>query len=345
MSTRIEWTDETWNPTRGCTKVSAGCQHCYAMRQAHRQSGPGGGYEGLTKLTSHGPEWTGAIRLVPEALDLPLRWRKPRRVFVDSMSDLFHAAVPDEFIDRVFAVMASAHWHTFQVLTKRPERMARHLAWLSHYPKGDRNQRPVRTLANVWLGVSVENQAAADERLPWLLQTPAAVRFLSCEPLLSAIDLSRWLTFRSDGAVLCRECCWGDRCEVPRHRHRTDCSVCGDSGAIPRISWLIAGGESGPGARPMLPDWVRSLRDQCQAARVPFFFKQWGSHRPLEGAQIALVGRTNVIGLTTEGRQLGAGEPINDPANPVTLMLRVAKHFAGRELDGRTWDEYPAVPT
>lgn len=174
MSThsKIEWTDRTWNPIRGCSLVSPGCTNCYAMRQVHRFDHPGGPYEGLTRMTEHGPVWTGKVRVVEEALAEPPSWRKPCRVFVNSMSDLFHEGVPAEFIDRVFAVMQLARRHTFQILTKQPHRMALH-----------------RPPANVWLGVSVENQATADERIPLLLQTPAAVRFLSVEPLLEAVDL------------------------------------------------------------------------------------------------------------------------------------------------------------
>ena len=232
--TKIEWTDTTWNPVRGCSIVSAGCTNCYAMKQAHRFSGPGGPYEGLTTVTRGGPVWTGDVRIVPELLDAPLRWRKPRRVFVNSMSDLFHDAIPDTFIDRVFAVMAMSDQHRFQILTKRPERMQRYLT-----SRGD------RPLANVWLGVSIENQATADERIPLLLQTLAAVRFVSCEPLLGPIEL-------------------------PAHDQSMGQSYS-------PLDWVIVGGESGPGARPCDVRWIRSVVGHCKATRVPVFVKQLGA--------------------------------------------------------------------
>jgi protein gp37 len=221
----IEWTDRTWNPTRGCTRVSEGCRNCYAERQAIRQSGPGGGYEGLVASHEGGPRWTGKVRFVAEKLAEPLRWKKPARVFVNSMSDLFHEGLSNEEIAAVFAVMALAPQHTFQVLTKRPARVLAWFAWASSRPAHDGvgqggTLHPFQVLAdasgglvtvgalyaqrgggpapwplpNVWLGVSVENQKAADERIPLLLQTPAAVRFLSVEPMLGPVDLSRWLS-------------------------------------------------------------------------------------------------------------------------------------------------------
>ena len=249
-STSIEWTEETWNPVTGCTKVSPGCQHCYAERFSERFRGvPGHPYETGFDVT-----------LRPERLAKPLGWKKPRRVFVNSMSDLFHEDVPDEFIDRVFVVMSMTGRHTFQVLTKRAERMRDYCSspatvgrivtdsvevldgidvkWtLSHHEDGFRGIR----WPNVWLGVSVEDQKRADERIPLLLETPAAVRFVSAEPLLGPVDFGE---------------------------------------ALDQIDWVIVGGESGPGARPMNPDWVRSIRDQCQFVEVPFFFKQWGGRTP-----------------------------------------------------------------
>jgi len=243
---RIEWTDVTWNPTRGCSRVSPGCEHCYAERQAHRMNHPGGAYEGLTRMTARGPAWTGDVRLVKDQLDAPLRWKKPRMVFVDSMSDLFHSHLSGGQIVEVFSAMAAAPRHTYQILTKRPRRMA---VWSKIYED--------LIGPHLWFGASVEDQERADERIPWLGVTPTAVRFLSCEPLLGPLELDL------DG-----------------------------------ISWVIVGGESGPGARPMDGAWVRSIRDQCVRESVPFFFKQWGG---------------------------------------------VRKKATGRELDGRTWDEMPAV--
>ena len=208
----IEWTEMTWNPVTGCSKVSQGCKHCYAERMAHRLE-----RIGLDRYR-HGF----AVTLQPDLLDEPLRWRKPRVVFVNSMSDLFHEDVPDDYIRRVFATMQRASHHTFQVLTKRSARLLALAPTLPWSP-------------NVWMGVSVED-ARVIERVHHLARVPAAVRFLSCEPLLGPLD------------------------DLP----------------LAGIGWLIVGGESGPGARPMAPAWAESLRDQCQHQGVAFFFKQWG---------------------------------------------------------------------
>jgi protein gp37 len=285
----IEWTDATWNPVRGCSRVSTGCERCYAEGQAARFAGPGRPFEGLAEFTPRGPRWTGKIRLVEDALELPLHWRKPRRVFVNSMSDLFHEDVPDEFIAAVFGVMASSPQHTFQILTKRAGRLRRWLAWLEQmaervaavfdedpltwrrahvlraaalrqgaHPKasaGDLEERGW-PLPNVWLGVSVEDQRAADERIPHLLATPAAVRFLSCEPLLGPVDLGDALS--REGAPL-------------------DHGGASAEQEVPAIDWVIVGGESGYRARPLEVEWVRSIVEQCRAAGVPAFVKQLGS--------------------------------------------------------------------
>ncbi len=223
----IEWTDATWNPVTGCTKVSPGCKHCYAERLALR----------LRAMGSVRYRNGFAVTLHPDQLTLPLRWRQPKRIFVNSMSDLFHEAIPDDFIRRAFHVMRQAHWHTFQVLTKRSERLAklgRNLPWP----------------ANVWQGVSVET-ARYTWRITHLRQVPATVRFLSVEPLLGPI-----LALPLEG-----------------------------------IHWVIAGGESGGGRRQMAPEWARQIRDQCLAAGVPFFFKQWGGRTPKSLGRV-LDGRT-----------------------------------------------------
>ena len=241
--TGIEWTDAVWNPVTGCTKVSAGCKNCYAERDFHRPY-PG---RDFTDVRCH-----------PERLDWPLHRRKPLRIFVNSMSDLFHEQVSSEFIDQVLIVMASARRHTFQILTKRANRMLECL----HNPAmggyiwdlANRKHGPFMgdlwPLPNVWLGVSVEDQKTADERVPLLLQTPAAVRFVSYEPALGLVDFER------GGFSLLSPC------KSPTGK------------SWPGLDWVIAGGESGPGARPSHPDWFRSVRDQCQAAGVPFFMKQ-----------------------------------------------------------------------
>jgi protein gp37 len=229
---RIEWTDATWNPVRGCTKISPGCAHCYAETFAERFRGvPGHPYEQGFDL-----------RLVPEKLPDPLRWTRPRMVFVNSMSDLFHEGVPDEYILKVAHVMQVAGWHTFQVLTKRATRLRELL---------NTKLRFAAALPNVWWGVSVENRRHGLPRIDQLRQAPAAVRFLSIEPLLE--DLA---TLNLKG-----------------------------------IHWVIVGGESGHGARPMQPAWVRAIRDQCRAAKVPFFFKQWGGVRKSQAGR-ELDGRT-----------------------------------------------------
>jgi protein gp37 len=293
--TEISWADETWNPVRGCSRVSEGCRHCYAETTAARFSGPGQPYEGLVKVVTkekvlrrdfangsvelrkhetREARWTGAVRFIASALSEPLRRKKPTRYFVNSMSDLFHDGFSNEQIAAVFGVMAACPQHTFMVLTKRPQRMREWFEWvaktgaatatadpgnpwwsaltcireaaalLGHVPGAGGATWP---LLNVWIGVSVENQAAADERIPLLLQTPAAVRFLSCEPLLGPVRLHEWLG-REHGLA--------------------------QIGAPRGLSLAIVGCESGHGARPCEVEWLRSLRDQCTAAGVAFWLKQ-----------------------------------------------------------------------
>jgi len=324
---KIEWTDATWNPLRGCSKVSEGCRNCYAARVAARFSGEGQPYEGLAEMTPHGPRWTGKVQYVMNALNQPLKWRKPRRIFVNSMSDLFHEAVPDWFIFEVFDVMYRARWHTFQILTKRPERMWEWVTWYYEKSGIERDVYP-----NVWLGVSVENQRVADERIPLLLQTPAAVRFLSMEPLLGPVDLTNYLPYQYQATDE-----WGAF---------TDLYV--QTG----VDWVIVGGESGPGARPMHPDWVRSIRDQCQAAGVAFHFKQWGEWSTgrrmseIEIPSILSEARDGIIAATTIDPPRESGETryvCVDTEGRAFEMVRVGKKSAGRLLDGRTWDEFPEV--
>ncbi len=321
----IEWTEATWNPLTGCTHVSEGCDNCYAAREASGRLKNHPAYKGLAK----DGKFTGEVRLLPERLEEPLRWRKPRLVFVNSMSDLFNDDVPDEFIAQVFARMWWSPRHTFQVLTKRPARMARVVPRIEERLR-EREQDlagmidpslldyPVPfpwPLPNVWLGTSVENQKWADVRIPHLLKTPAAVRFLSCEPLLGPVDLT---------AV------GGGHLDALRGDARTGDGTIYAGG--PGIDWVIVGGESGPGARPMHPDWARSLRDQSVAAGVPFFFKQHGEwiaeERP--GVQVDLAALAPNQAVTS-----GNGHDSH------TLYTRVGKKAAGRKLDGRTWDEMP----
>lgn len=299
--TEISWTDATWNPVVGCSRVSAGCEHCYAERFAHRFSGPGGRYEGLTVLGKKGPRWTGKVRLVPEQLDRPLRWKRPRRIFVNSMSDLFHEELTNEDIAAVFGVMAAAPQHVFQVLTKRPERMVRwfeaqasrvgidhwaarcvgmaayritggrtkdFLSWVDRlweYRTREETRR-LWPLPNVWLGVSVEDQKTADERIPLLLETPAAVRWVSYEPALGPVDFTRLTLLRPVGLA---PGAWLNA--LTGH-------VRGPDDLWPaHLDWIVVGGESGPGARPFDVSWARSVVQQCKAANVPAFIKQLGA--------------------------------------------------------------------
>ena len=291
--TAIQWTDRTWNPVVGCRKVSEGCRHCYAEKMANRLAGMARADEAagrnagrkshyLPVINERG-KWNGTVQLVPEALADPLRWRKPSMVFVGSMSDPFHEDVPFDFIDRVFAIMALCPQHTFQVLTKRPERMAEYLAvpWdersletgldaiVLQRKYGDPPWQPdakLWPLPNVWLGTSVEDQATADLRIPHLIQCPAAVRFLSCEPLLGPVDL---LIDGECSGWACRE---------------FGCTGCPgeDAAWTSLLDWIIIGGESGHSARPCDVMWITELVRQCREASVPAFVKQLGS-RPMLG--------------------------------------------------------------
>jgi protein gp37 len=252
MST-IQWTDETWNPTVGCSRVSPGCDNCYAIRVAAREM-----QDAHRGLTADG-DWTGEVRCLPDRLVTPLRWRKPRRVFVDSMSDLFHPDVPSDFIAEVYGVMTLADQHTFQVLTKRPQAMARFMQSERDHAKsvGIDTWRPP---PNIWLGTSVENQRYADLRIPHLLATPAAVRFLSVEPMLGPVSLVDWFWEVDEDET------------TARAEHGTAfVRATGD------IDWVIIGGESGPGARPVDIEWVEQLVAECHAAGVAVFVKQLGS--------------------------------------------------------------------
>jgi protein gp37 len=407
-NTSIEWTDSTWNPIRGCSRVSEGCRHCYAEKVAYRFSGPGQPYEGLVRINAAGerqPQWNGQIQFAENHLLDALRWNpivdhdptcdyyladrkqirncgcptRARRIFVNSMSDLFHENVTDVMLDRIFAVMALCPQHTFQVLTKRPERMLAYLSApgrrsdvmaesgdlafdvqsLKKYPRSmfPKNAEVVYDLGangdecgcrvtsawplhNVQLGVSVEDQPTADVRIPLLLQTPASVRFISAEPLLGALDIRPYLLADPERPNWSR---------------------------LNRLHWAIVGGESGPGARPMHPDWARGLRDQCVGAGVPFLFKQWGEWKPISempeseyeklyvsnkkapeeweqadydethGRRCTVpVGYMNFVGETG----LERGFQSIDGHGGMTFF-RVGKKAAGRLLDGREWNEMP----
>lgn len=343
---KIEWTDATWNPVRGCSRVSEGCRNCYAERLAARFSGPGLWAEGLAENTPGGPRWTGRVELAPAAkLAEPLHWRKARRVFVNSTSDLFHEGLSNEEIAAVFGVMAACPQHTFQVLTKRPERMREWFRWVA----GGRGSPPALRcvdlagnplgaaingacmywpLPNVWLGVSVEDQATADERIPLLLDTPAAVRFVSAEPLLGPLDLSPWLMARDERDRRQGAAYWA----FTRSARAKPPSLADPAAYAPSLDWVITGGESGPGARPMHPDWARGLRDQCAAADVSFFMKQWGQWAPWDDDNWSLPAGYDDVAADESAWRLGG-----------VSFLGVGKKAAGRLLDGREHNASPAV--
>jgi protein gp37 len=281
--TSIEWTDYNWNFLRGCSRVSEGCRNCYAEGIAARFSGPGMAYEGLAKMVNHDARWTGEISFHEDILIQALRWKQPRRVFVNSMSDLFHDKVSDEILNKAFAVMALTPQHTYQILTKRPERMREYLSG-SNLVGGTEGRRwrvdqaicefdnfhsvngwaPDWPLRNVWLGVSVEDQKTADERIPWLLQTPAAVRWISAEPLLGPIDI-----IQSFPALGCSN--YFDKDEETGE-------ILADGAGLADINWIVVGGESGHGARPLHTSWLHSLIRQFRGADIPIFVKQLGSN-------------------------------------------------------------------
>lgn len=314
-TSKIEWTNATWNPLAGCTRASEGCDNCYAAQMALRLEAmakadiaagkdPGGKakYIGIATKNGRGvPAFNGTINLDVDELQRPYTWKKPRMIFVNSMSDLFHKDVPEWFIFAAFNAMAENHRHTFQVLTKRPDRAAQ---LLSRYSTG--------TPPNVWIGTSVENQEQADKRIPALLTIPAAVRFLSMEPLLGAVSVEIIDGVFYDGGM-----------PFPWQRLEN-----------PGINWIIVGGESGPNARPMHPDWARRIQVECQRAGVPFFFKQWGEWLP--GGQ---GGDMKFQAMPGEAMRpwIANGDS--------TQFYKIGKHAAGRLLDGREWDEFPQLVT
>jgi protein gp37 len=284
--TSIEWTDASWNPIVGCTEISPGCANCYAARLAATRLRNLADYKGLATIPP--ARWTGEVRFLGDRLNEPLHWIKPRRIFVCDMADLFHEAVQAEWIEKIFYVMLKAPHHTFQVLTKRPERMQKFISKEWRYGTGTRTFLP-----NVWAGTSVENRHFKT-RIEWLRATPARIRFLSLEPLLHDLGL---VDLRG-------------------------------------IDWVIVGGESGPGARPMHPDWVRSLRDQCQARGVAFFFKQWGEWIHISQIEQALTPKEiDALSLNTRCRE-----------NDQDIFFQIGKKRSGRLLDGREWSEFPDGP-
>lgn len=385
----IEWTDKSWNPVVGCSKVSDGCKHCYALSMAHRNaSNPKTPhYHGTTERRSGKTVWTGKIGVAPDRIwEEPLRRKKPTTWFVNSMGDLFHPNVPDALIDRVFAVMALCPQHRFQVLTKHPERMREWFSerwqasrfdqgtgrdtrvrevieeminpifggWADRYADTENNDHWTDEgqcialqfdwpLSNVWLGVSVEDQARADERIPILLDTPASVRFVSCEPLLGPVDLCAVATSKRLEALQGYD---NDGEDYTFNALSSDdfYSLIGANGEIvdtvdgeyrSALDWVIVGGESGPAARPMHPDWARELRDQCSTAGVPFFFKQWGAWTP-----DIHMGRHTCL-VHPDGLVCDEHPHRPDWPDAQAQMFQVGKAKSGRLLDGVTYDGMP----
>lgn len=359
--TLIEWARHpvtglgaTWNITTGCDLVSPGCTNCYAMKLAGTRLRNHESRQGLTIPSKAGPVWNGEVRYNEFWLTLPLTWKKPRGIFVSAHGDLFAEGITDDQLDRIFAVMALCPQHVFYVLTKRPERMRDYIAAIVDTYHASPNSMDKRfgeicvdltnspcasgafedrgwPLRNVWLGVSVEDQKRADERIPVLLDTPAAIRFISAEPLLGAIRIV--------------DAMWAGDTPPTENLHAS-------------LDWVIAGGESGPNARPSHPDWFRDLRDQCAEAGTAFFFKQWGvwheaatELRELDGSHLqvdadsyegeeifdAAIDRL----IAADGRTF---TPATLPPDTLARLIeRIGKKAAGRQLDGRTHDEFPEV--
>lgn len=345
-NTKIEWTDATWNPIIGCRRVDGGCRNCYAEVMAARFSDEGQWGHGLATRVKGADgatqyRWTGATRFIDHALEMPLRWRKPRKIFVCSTSDLFGEFVPDEWIDKVFAVMALAPHHTFQVLTKRPERARAYMtrqfvreaiairadAMSDGHPSSDVKIWP---LPNVWLGTSISDQASANLRIPELLATPAAVRFISAEPLLGPVKLDDLIV--DDGGP-------GEWHVDALDNEGVDPADDPDFGGN-TIDWVICGGESGQHASPMHPQWARSLRDQCAAAGTAYFFKQWGEWADLSDHE----GRRDWFLMSHDGDvDIPDGRWPDETIGEVSIV-RVGKKAAGALLDGREHKEFPDVP-
>lgn len=408
--TKIEWTDATWNPVTGCSVVSPGCTNCYAMKLAGTRLRNHPSRKGLTRDTKAGPVWTGEMRLNTEWLDQPIRWTKPRRIFVCAHGDLFAEGVPDGWIMQVLTVMAQCPHHTFQVLTKRPDRMRdffKRWADLSGEDFGDfkdaRGPAEVRanhpsprgqlfadmlesmgappagaayppfdwsggmmfwpdTFRHIWLGTSVEDQPRADERISILLDTPAALHWISAEPLIGSMDLRRILIDHPSyhGVKAHLDALTGQIYDL------------GDTpiGEVAnRLKWVVVGGESGPGARPMHPAWARSARDQCAAAGVAFNFKQHGAWAPVDhmtseeidecyrsrrkakpGEDQAAIdesyGRDCIVDLTIlhgDGRRYDLLSPLAFADRQAMTMMHVGKKAAGRRLDGIEHNGFPEV--
>ena len=371
--THIEWTDATWNPITGCSVVSPGCTNCYAMRLAGTRMKHHSSRQGLTRDSKAGPVWTGEVRFNMDWIEQPLTWTRPRRIFVCAHGDLFYEAVPDDWIAWVYGVaIASVHLrgHTFQVLTKRAVRARDLLTSVAFWDQAndyasdyvmnrvdplDRRRDDARASCDhygpdspppgIWLGVSVEDQPRADERIPILLDTPAAVRWVSAEPLLGPVNLTHVKMI--DREMECGG--WETGWESALNGLRFDIWAGDDEDPMvpgsPKLDWVVVGGESGPGARPMHPDWVRQIRDDCAAAGVSFLFKQWGEWTPGENVE-RQTGRVEVADLVDDIdiRWEFAGENLarqDGHIDDEPDLYRVGKRAAGRRLDGVIYDQYP----
>jgi len=332
-NTKIEWTDATWNPITGCTVHSPGCTNCYAMKLAGTRLKHHWSRQGLTIDTKAGPVWNGEVRFNEEWLDQPLRWKRPRMIFVCAHADLFHAGVPNKWIDRIFVKMARCPQHIFQVLTKRSDRMfeylsqgllASRIAALVMQEDPDFDFRNFAwPLRNVWPGVSVEDQERANQRVPDLIATPAWVRWVSAEPLLGPIDFTRISTMRWRGAEVLDALTgqlsgmFGDPCHY----------------SVGGLDWIVAGGESGENARACHPEWAIGLRDQCTTADVPFLWKQWGEWKPFVS-----MGDTGTF-VDASGEYSGARLHHFPDGHE---LAKVGKKAAGRLLDGVEHNGFPA---
>lgn len=381
MTTEIGWTwcpdgkggskiGRTWNPQVGCREVSPACRECYAAKLAHRGMSPQ--HKGLTVMRTNaagenlGVHWNGKINRVPALLAQPLRWRKPSGIFVGSMTDLFFDVSTEDacrWIAAIFGIMAACPQHTFMLLTKRPDLAARWFAWLDEQAKTECEVQDVCMravlrympeaatrmraqqegphdmwpLSNVWLGVTAEDQQRADERVPVLLGLPAAVRFVSYEPACGPVDWTRikWPGRKSTVDVL-RGGSWDLDATAGFVQHSD----------MATLDQIIAGGESGPGARPAHPDWFRSTRDQCASAHTAFFFKQWGAFSDANDSDAWSHYMAHDGAFAARGSPMPASK--NGPRDPgterVVTLCRVGVRAAGRDLDGRTHDGFPAVP-
>ena len=360
-NTKIEWTDASWNPIVGCSIESPGCTNCYAMKDAWRKNfnPKTPQYHGLTHKVNGKPVWTGEVRFVERKLLEPLSWQKSRMIFVNSMSDLFHENVSDEEIDRIVAVMMVAHWHIFQPLTKRSKRMRDYLLALKESARWLTFPHPVfgkeifdptvpvtleEALAHVWWGFTAEDQRRFDLRWHHCRDLAAAgwMIWLSAEPLLEGIDITPAL--------------WNfkpcDNCPSPDPKHGISADCCRELDLLDGPKWVVVGGESGSGARPMHPEWARKIRDDCKNAGVPFLFKQWGDWLPWERA--ALPCWRSQCGQIEDRYALFPSDFDNDPnwddglsyiadRDDHVVFQRVGKRKSGRELDSVTHDAFPEI--